>query len=157
MLTQQQINSFAALYDVIVNPVHINSSMMDLDIAEEEASDDSRKSNVEEALKLTDAQRERIHRNREKARALRRARVAAKPYDKQSNLDTRTHSSAKGTTSASSNPKPKNLDSHGGFMIEEEEGKDVRNYRFVEEDGKFRRRLFSRESQRKCIEAIMRR
>lgn len=154
MLTQQQINSFAALYDVIVNPVHINSSMMDLDIAEEE---DSRKSNVEEALKLTDAQRERIHRNREKARALRRARVAAKPYDKQSNLDTRTHSPAKGTTSASSNPKPKNLDSHGGFMIEEEEGKDVRNYRFVEEDGKFRHRLFSRESQRKCIEAIMRR
>lgn len=154
MLTQQQINSFAAIYDVIVNPVHINSSMMDLDIAEEE---DSRKSNVEEALKLTDAQRERIHRNREKARALRRARVAAKPYDKQSNLDTRTHSPAKGTTSASSNPKPKNLDSHGGFMIEEEEGKDVRNYRFVEEDGKFRRRLFSRESQRKCIEAIMRR
>ena len=154
MLTQQQINSFAALYDVIVNPVHINSSMMDLDIAEEE---DSRKSNVEEALKLTDAQRERIHRNREKARALRRARVAAKPYDKQSNLDTRTHSPAKGTTSASSSPKPKNLDSHGGFMIEEEEGKDVRNYRFVEEDGKFRHRLFSRESQRKCIEAIMRR
>ena len=114
---------------------------MDLGAAEE-VSD---KSNVEEALKLTDAQRERIYRNREKARALRRARVAAKPYDKQTSLDTRTHSPAKGTTGASSNPKPKNLDSHGGYIIDEEKEKDVRNYRFVVDEGEFRRRLFNRE------------
>lgn len=120
----------------MANPMHYNPSKMDLGAAEE-VSDDSSKSNVEEALKLTDAQRERIYRNREKARALRRARVAAKPYDKQTNLDTRTHSPAKGTTGASSNPKPKNLDSQGGYIIDEEEEKDVRNYRFVEDEGEF--------------------
>ena len=50
------------------------------------------------AQKLTDAQRERIARNREKARSLRQARVAAKPYDRPGDWDTKTHSPGKGTT-----------------------------------------------------------
>ena len=99
------------------------------------------------AQKLTDAQRERIDRNREKARSLRQARVAAKPYDRQTGWDTRT---AKGTAlstsiSTASNLRPKSFDSHGGYILEEEK-QEIHNYRYVEDDGKSRRAVSGKSS-----------
>ena len=93
------------------------------------------------AQKLTDAQRERIARNREKARSLRQARVAAKPYDRSADWDTKTRSPGKGTTlsistSTTSDQKPRTFDTHGGYILEEEEKQEIHSYRYVEDEGK---------------------
>lgn len=82
---------------------------------------------VNPVARLTEGQRARIERNREKARTLREARRASHPYDRGSVNST-----------ASVHPKVAE-DTHGGFLLEEEEEKTTRapTYKIAEDNGAF--------------------
>ena len=76
--------------------------------------------------RLTEGQRTRIERNREKARALRHARLTSHPYERASN----------NAASIPSTAKPKILqDTHGGFLLEEDETASASAYKLVEDNG----------------------
>lgn len=83
------------------------------------------------STKLTDAQKERIEQNRTKAKAIRKARLAAKPYD------IRHRARETNTVSEKSVPAPKRslFDSHGGYILEDGDESVKHNYRYVEDDG----------------------
>ena len=92
------------------------------------------------SLQLSEAQQERIQRNKERAKVLRQARLAAKPYDK----PTAGSGSATGRTSRlvhkSGPARPSTgrfTDTHGGYLLDEEEPSERHSYRIVEEDGKY--------------------
>ena len=86
----------------------------------------------EGSSQFTEAQKERLERNRERARALRQARLAAAPYVKR-----RKHEESHITSSSSSCPPPRShYDSRGGYFMEDEEKTERHKYRRVEEDGK---------------------
>lgn len=86
---------------------------------------------------LSESQRERMHRNKEKAKALREARLASAPYELRRKP---SPSSGSGHTShrpADPKPAPSSFRvSHGGYILEEEDDtKQKGGYRRVEEDG----------------------
>ena len=77
---------------------------------------------------LTEGQRERIERNKEKARTLREARIASHPYERASFIPS-LHPAV----------KPKTVeDTHGGFLLEEEEETTrVPTYKLAEDNSEF--------------------
>ena len=100
------------------------------------------------SLQLSEDQQERIQRNRERAKVLRRTRLAAKPYDKSSQpvaagaSDTvskdRTNryvASQSGTARPSTG---RFTDTHGGYLLDDDQQSEQHSYRVVEEDGKNR-------------------
>ena len=101
-----------------------------------------------ETPKLSDSQRERIARNKEKAKSIRQARLQSSPYDVNTERRAQQHSSfgefknmhdivAK---SSCEGTRPTGVCSTaisgGGFLLEDEDDPlQERNYRLVEEDG----------------------
>ena len=77
---------------------------------------------------LTEEQRTRIERNRERARTLRQARLASHPYG-------RANSDASLAATPVTTKVVVQEDTHGGFLIEEEETARAPTYRIVEEVG----------------------
>ena len=114
-------------------------------------TEDVPRTHVAGAEHLSPIQRERIHRNRERAKAIRRARTAAAPYD----TGQRAHSKntdalvtapgscvgesilnsagrLSGTVQASS---AASYDVEGGFLLDEEEAEWSKRSHLVEEKG----------------------
>ena len=91
--------------------------------------------------KLTETQKKRVERNREKAKAIRKARLTSTPYQRQAGQDNCPQPPQRQAEPVSSSSKPKPVvrqyDTRGGFVLdeEEEERRQSHRYRLVEEEG----------------------
>ena len=95
------------------------------------------------SLKLSEGQQERIQRNRERAKALRQARRSAKPYDKSpkavAGFASNTGRTSEYVSRQSGTARPSTgrfTDTHGGYLLDDEQSSEQHSYCVVEDDGK---------------------
>lgn len=88
----------------------------------------------ESALELTEEQRKRMESNKEKAKALRKERIRAKPYDRPATSDSPTKPSPKKSSHTHVTP-PSQWDTYGGYILDDDQPQHNYSGRTVEEDG----------------------
>lgn len=120
---------------------------------------------TESTVDLSQSQRDRIHRNRERAKAIRQARLETKPYDiaQRSLLECTRDTSAVSAKSSEGNGSLNSVvggqtrvgsssvacrDTGGGYLLEEEEGEEGgwgKGHRLLEEKGACYLQLYHRD------------
>lgn len=88
-------------------------------------------------IKLSDAQKARIERNRQKALMLRNARLSNRPYPEIKSRDSAASSSTSEMSTASQSSSARVIDTGGGFLLdpEDEETLTAAPKNLVEEPG----------------------
>ena len=101
---------------------------------------------ISSAQQLTEEQRERIERNRNRAKALRKERLASTPYEKPQSSDTSKpkYSPSKASrdvtfvhvhTPTKTHLVSSTKNTHGGYMLDDEQSDQKRHFKIVEDEG----------------------